>query len=108
MEEQFCAKVRAMGASCITISHKPALVAFHDAVLSLDGEGGWSVHFQRDSAPCLHEIRNDESGNEIMKTECQSDALTMEEVFASTKGVLEYVLILLISSILVLFGSTQS
>lgn len=47
MEERFCAKVRAMGTSCITISHRPALVAFHDVVLSLDGEGGWSVHYRR-------------------------------------------------------------
>lgn len=47
MEERFCAKVRAMGTSCITISHRPALVAFHDMVLSLDGEGGWSVHYKR-------------------------------------------------------------
>lgn len=47
MEERFCAKVRAMGTSCITISHRPALVAFHDVVLSLDGEGGWSVHDKR-------------------------------------------------------------
>ena len=28
MEERFCKKVRAMGTSCITISHRPALVAF--------------------------------------------------------------------------------
>lgn len=47
MEERFCAKVRAMGTSCITISHRPALVAFHDLVLSLDGEGGWRVHDRR-------------------------------------------------------------
>lgn len=47
MEERFCAKVRAMGTSCVTISHRPALVAFHDTVLSLDGEGGWSVHYKR-------------------------------------------------------------
>ncbi|CAA6660436.1 unnamed protein product [Spirodela intermedia] len=50
MEERFCAKVRAMGTSCITISHRPALVAFHDVVLSLDGEGGWSVQYKRDNA----------------------------------------------------------
>lgn len=47
MEERFCAKVRAMGTSCITISHRPALVAFHDVVLSLDGEGGWRVNHKR-------------------------------------------------------------
>lgn len=52
MEERFAAKVRAMGTSCITISHRPALVAFHDVVLSLDGEGdgvfttrGWNCFF---------------------------------------------------------------
>lgn len=84
MEERFCAKVRAMGTSCITISHRPALVAFHDTVLSLDGEGGWSVHYKRDSATCLNEIRNDESGNEKMRTERQSDALAVQEVFSYT------------------------
>ena len=47
MEERFAAKVRAMGTSCITISHRPALVAFHDVILSLDGEGGWNVHYKR-------------------------------------------------------------
>jgi ABC-type uncharacterized transport system fused permease/ATPase subunit len=52
MEERFCAKVRAMGTSCITISHRPALVAFHDVVLSLDGEGGWSVHYRRLGLSC--------------------------------------------------------
>ena len=33
-----------MGCTCVTISHRPALVAFHDLVLALDGEGGWTVH----------------------------------------------------------------
>lgn len=47
MEERFCAQVRAMGTSCVTISHRPALVAFHDTVLSLDGEGGWTVHYKK-------------------------------------------------------------
>ena len=46
MEERFCAKVQATGTSCITISHRPALVAFHDVVLSLDGEGGWHVNYK--------------------------------------------------------------
>ena len=44
MEARFCAAVRSLGCSCVTISHRPALVAFHDLVLALDGEGGWSVH----------------------------------------------------------------
>ena len=47
MEERLCAKVHAMGTSCITISHKPSLVSFHDTVLSLEGEGDWSVHYKR-------------------------------------------------------------
>ena len=47
MEERFCKRVRAMGTSCITISHRPALVAFHEIVLSLDGEGGWNVQDNR-------------------------------------------------------------
>lgn len=36
--------VKDMGCTCVTISHRPALVAFHDLVLALDGEGGWSMH----------------------------------------------------------------
>ena len=44
MEERFCNMVKAMGCTCVTISHRPALVAFHDLVLALDGEGGWSLH----------------------------------------------------------------
>lgn len=44
MEERFCNAVKDMGCTCITISHRPALMAFHDIVLNLDGEGGWSLH----------------------------------------------------------------
>lgn len=44
MEERFCERVKKMGCTCVTISHRPALVAFHDIVLALDGEGGWSLH----------------------------------------------------------------
>lgn len=83
MEERFCAKVRAMGTSCITISHRPALVAFHDVVLSLDGEGGWSVHYKRAESPALTEsefIRRRSSD-----TERQNDAMTVQRAFANTK-----------------------
>ena len=34
---RFCEMVKAMGCTCITISHRPALMAFHDLVLALDG-----------------------------------------------------------------------
>ena len=44
MEERFCQKVKQLGCTCVTISHRPALMAFHDIVLALDGEGGWSLH----------------------------------------------------------------
>lgn len=44
MEERFCQKVKKLGCTCVTISHRPALMAFHDIVLALDGEGGWSLH----------------------------------------------------------------
>ena len=44
MEERFCQLVKQLGCTCITISHRPALMAFHDIVLALDGEGGWSLH----------------------------------------------------------------
>ncbi|KAF3444221.1 hypothetical protein FNV43_RR13911 [Rhamnella rubrinervis] len=83
MEERFCAKVRAMGTSCITISHRPALVAFHDVVLSLDGEGGWSVHYKREDSPVLDEV-----GINTMKTSetnRQSDAMTVQRAFALSR-----------------------
>ncbi|XP_024021422.1 ABC transporter D family member 1 isoform X1 [Morus notabilis] len=83
MEERFCAKVGAMGTSCITISHRPALVAFHDVVLSLDGEGGWSVHYKRDDSPVLDEV-----GINTMKpseTHRQTDAMAVKRAFAASK-----------------------
>lgn len=84
MEERFCAKVRAMGTSCITISHRPALVAFHDIVLSLDGEGGWRVHHKRDDESS--EITEVES-NMIKSSDKhrRSDAMTVQRAFAPTK-----------------------
>ncbi|KAJ0976938.1 hypothetical protein J5N97_012412 [Dioscorea zingiberensis] len=80
MEERFCAKVRAMGTSCITISHRPALVAFHDIVLSLDGEGRWSVQYKRDDAatePYQNLLKSSESDR-------QTDALAVQRAFATT------------------------
>jgi ABC-type glutathione transport system ATPase component len=47
MEERFCSRVRAMGTACISVSHRPALVAIHDVVLSLKGEGGWTFQDNR-------------------------------------------------------------
>lgn len=43
MELRFTDILRRMGCTCITISHRPALVAFHDLVLALDGDGGWQL-----------------------------------------------------------------
>ncbi|KAJ3698082.1 hypothetical protein LUZ61_001787 [Rhynchospora tenuis] len=87
MEERFCAKVRAMGTSCITISHRPALVAFHDIVLSLDGEGGWSVNYKRDDElelPTEDSIDLSPSHQENVR---KSDALTVQKAFiSSAKG----------------------
>ncbi|KAG7983165.1 hypothetical protein I3843_04G091200 [Carya illinoinensis] len=81
MEERFCAKVRAMGTSCITISHRPALVAFHDVVLSLDGEGGWSVHYKIEDSPVLSEA--DITVVKSTDTERQSGALAVQRAFAT-------------------------
>ncbi|KAI7989945.1 ABC transporter D family member 1 [Camellia lanceoleosa] len=75
MEERFYAKVRAMEPSCITISHRPVLAAFHDVVLSLDGEGGQGVYYKREDSAILGE-----AGVNMMKpseTECQSDAMAV-------------------------------
>ncbi|XP_047095788.1 ABC transporter D family member 1-like [Lolium rigidum] len=77
MEERFCKKVRAMGTSCITISHRPALVAFHNIVLSLDGEGGWDVQHRRDDSSFYTE----ESDFTSLETDRKSDALTVQRAF---------------------------
>ncbi|XP_066356803.1 ABC transporter D family member 1-like [Miscanthus floridulus] len=79
MEERFCKKVRAMGTSCITISHRPALVAFHDIVLSLDGEGGWNVQHRRDDSS----FSTEESDFSSSETDRKSDALTVQRAFMS-------------------------
>ncbi|KAF7128970.1 hypothetical protein RHSIM_Rhsim10G0162600 [Rhododendron simsii] len=83
MEERFCAKVRAMGTSCITISHRPALVAFHDVVLSLDGEGGWSVYYKRDDSPVITEC--EVNTMKLSDTERQSGAIAVQRAFANTR-----------------------
>nr|XP_029118398.1 ABC transporter D family member 1 isoform X2 [Elaeis guineensis] len=83
MEERFCAKVRAMGTSCITISHRPALVAFHDIVLSLDGEGGWNVQYKRDG-PSF----SNEAGPALLKcseSDRQNDALAVQRSFTASR-----------------------
>ncbi|KQK08073.1 ABC transporter D family member 1 [Brachypodium distachyon] len=77
MEERFCKKVRAMGTSCITISHRPALVAFHNIVLSLDGEGGWDVQHRRDDSS----FSTEESDFTSLETDRKSDALTVQRAF---------------------------
>ncbi|XP_052197814.1 ABC transporter D family member 1 [Diospyros lotus] len=82
MEERFCTKVRAMGTSCITISHRPALVAFHDVVLSLDGEGGWSVYYKRENSPVLSEAAVNTM--KLSETDRQSDAIAVQRAFSNT------------------------
>ncbi|KAK6258893.1 hypothetical protein SCA6_013367 [Theobroma cacao] len=83
MEERFCAKVRAMGTSCITISHRPALVAFHDVVLSLDGEGGWKVHYKREDSSVQSEDGIDLT--EPSERDRQTDAITVQRAFTAAK-----------------------
>ncbi|KAG0470943.1 hypothetical protein HPP92_015489 [Vanilla planifolia] len=80
MEERFCAKVRAMGTSCITISHRPALVAFHDIVLSLDGEGGWTVQDKRGLMP----PGEGPSFLNTSQTERHGDAIAVQRAFSAT------------------------
>ncbi|KAK1316472.1 ABC transporter D family member 1 [Acorus calamus] len=82
MEERFCAKVRAMGTSCITISHRPALVAFHDIVLSLDGEGGWSVQYQRDDLSIPTKLAPNLLNSSV--TNRQSDAMAVQKAFLTS------------------------
>lgn len=85
MEERFCAKVRAMGTSCITISHRPALVAFHDVVLSLDGEGEWRVHYKRDGSSVV--TKSDINMVKSSETDRQTDAMAVERAFVTAKKV---------------------
>ncbi|KAG5245171.1 ABC transporter family member [Salix suchowensis] len=82
MEERFCAKVQATGTSCITISHRPALVAFHDVVLSLDGEGGWHVNYKGKDSPVLTEAGGDLTGD--FETERKNDALIVQKAFSTS------------------------
>ncbi|XP_040937829.1 ABC transporter D family member 1 isoform X7 [Gossypium hirsutum] len=83
MEERFCAKVRAMGTSCITISHRPALVAFHDVVLSLNGEGGWTVHYKSEDSSVQSE--NGIELTENSETNRQTDAIAVQRAFTAAK-----------------------
>ncbi|KAL9393556.1 hypothetical protein Peur_012841 [Populus x canadensis] len=82
MEERFCAQVQAMGTSCITISHRPALVAFHDVVLSLDGEGGWLVNYKGKDSPALTEAGGDLTGD--FETERKNDAMIVQKAFSTS------------------------
>ncbi|KAG6529362.1 hypothetical protein ZIOFF_011559 [Zingiber officinale] len=82
MEQRFCEKVQAMGTSCITISHRPALVAFHDIVLSLDGEGGWSVHDKREGLPLPSEASADSIT--ASDTDRRNDTIAVQRAFLST------------------------
>ncbi|CAL9173750.1 unnamed protein product [Musa hybrid cultivar] len=85
MEERFCEKVRAMGTSCITISHRPALVAFHDIVLSLDGEGGWRVQYKRDGLSLPSEASPGSVNSSEIKR--RDDTLAVQKAFfTSGKG----------------------
>ncbi|XP_076946754.1 ABC transporter D family member 1-like [Bidens hawaiensis] len=90
MEERFCAKVRAMGTSCITISHRPALVAFHDVVLSLDGEGGWRVNYKSliyfDDSLVRSGTDAEFPKLKSSETERQSDAMAVQRAFENTRN----------------------
>ncbi|KAF9678865.1 hypothetical protein SADUNF_Sadunf07G0080700 [Salix dunnii] len=85
MEERFCTKVQAMGTSCITISHRPALVAFHDVVLSLDGEGGWRVNYKGKDSPALTEAGSDIAG--AFETDRKNDAMVVQKAFSTSDKV---------------------
>ncbi|KAL8234215.1 hypothetical protein R6Q59_020315 [Mikania micrantha] len=86
MEERFCSKVRDMGTSCITISHRPALVAFHDVVLSLDGEGGWRVNYKREGSRVHSGTDTEFPKLKSSETERQSDAITVQRAFENTRN----------------------
>lgn len=50
MEERLYEICRERGITCITISHRPALIAFHDAKLELTGSGGYTLESTRGQA----------------------------------------------------------
>ncbi|CAL0320367.1 unnamed protein product [Lupinus luteus] len=81
MEERFYTEVRAMGTSCITISHRPALVAFHDMVLALDGEGGWVVHDRREDSSIEMKIPTVKAS----ETKRHSEAKAVQQAFFMNK-----------------------
>ncbi|XP_042507671.1 ABC transporter D family member 1-like [Macadamia integrifolia] len=83
LEERFCAKVRAMGTSCISISHRPALAAFHDMVLSLNGEGGWTVYHKREDSSLPIEAGLEKTKS--FERDRQSDAMAVQRAFATTR-----------------------
>ncbi|KAH0871814.1 hypothetical protein HID58_078836, partial [Brassica napus] len=60
-----------------------ALVAFHDVVLSLDGEGGWSVHYKRDDSTLLTDAGVDSA--KISDTDRQNDAMVVQRAFAAAR-----------------------
>uniref|UniRef100_A0A453F9M2 Uncharacterized protein n=1 Tax=Aegilops tauschii subsp. strangulata TaxID=200361 RepID=A0A453F9M2_AEGTS len=72
--------------SCITISHRPALVAFHDIVLSLDGEGGWNVQHRREDSS----FSTEESDFSSLETDRKSDALTVQRDFMRRAKVYDF------------------
>ncbi|KAI3802276.1 hypothetical protein L1987_30406 [Smallanthus sonchifolius] len=86
MEERFCSKVRAMGTSCITISHRPALVAFHDVVLSLDGEGGWRVNYKREDSRVRSGTDTEFPKLKSSERERQNDAMAVQRAFENTRN----------------------
>ncbi|UPQ98050.1 type I ABC transporter [Chloropicon primus] len=80
MEERFCEIVESMGCTCITISHRPALVAFHDKVLHLDGEGGWT----------LNDLKHSNEASSSEEDEEESDQDQSDDITRSTDSKLVY------------------
>lgn len=92
MERRFTQILKRLGCTCITISHRPALVAFHDSVLALDGEGGWQLlpgHRQRVSTGGgeLTPLPEGEEGEESPRTLQRGDAAaTVRSAMAAAGG----------------------
>jgi ABC-type uncharacterized transport system fused permease/ATPase subunit len=92
MEERFCEIVAQMGCTCITISHRPALVAFHDKVLHLDGEGGWTLRdLEHDNAPnAKRQHSNSKNSSAVAKKrKTDSDSYTGDEEEEEEEGEIE-------------------
>lgn len=74
MEERLFLTCRRMGITLITISHRPALQEYHNRMLVLDGNGGWSLEHLDQSGQEEYAVvgKTREEALEIIMSELES------------------------------------